>query len=574
MAHELLADRYPEIYYALIFGQIGDCDHPIQSQEIPEPSEEIEVVYLFGLESGPVYKNLYSWLQKEPTRQLVILEDDLGSFTFLTKTEANKELLQHSQVHLRYVRDWDEFLDHIAPDFPCKHIEVLTSKKYAKSRKSFFARMRHKLLRNTALFYVHFSEALHASLINTNFFYNAHHLPTSFNGNRLEGQFEGIPAVICGAGPSLGEAAPWLNQLEDRAIIMAGGSAVTALGHLGIVPHLAFAIDPNHEEYERFKANIVQEVPLLYGHRIRHEVFSTFNGPLGYMRSATGGRGEAWLEEKMGISQEIIGLELGPEALSITTMALATAVAMKCNPIILIGVDLAYVDMQRYAPGVVVDSSIDSSKLARQTEHLDTFVKRKNAQGKPILTLIRWVMEAEALGSFAKKHSSTAFFNASEKGLCISHFPYLPFDSWIAQHCQKAYDLRGQIYAQAESLRFTSSTHQDIKEFFLPLKDSLHNLLKLISEVHLEILRLEKVVDATLDSGRLLALNMLCEEEVAFAPLLETTGIAFDLLKPHPIPSYAQEDILKDRQLHLNFLKAKWEHMEKSVRHYLTLLIE
>lgn len=557
MPPELLADRYPEIYFALQFGGVESTREKQIVKEIEIPSEEIEVLYVFGL--GSDYSALQSWLHKNPSRQLIILEDDLASFA-----GVEEEMIDDCQVHLRYVTHWQDTITTCARDFPCRRIEVFASGKYAKTRSRFFSRLRMKLLRTTGLAYTYFSEALHAHLvIGTNLLHNVPHLVGAFDANRLAGKFHDVPAIICGAGPSLGPAAAKLAELEDRALIFAGGSAVTALGNLGIHPHIALAIDPNKEEHDRFKASVVQEIPFIYGHRLRHDVFGTFNGPAGYIRSATGGSAETWIEEKLKIAGDAIGPELGPEAMSITTLAFALAHSMGCNPIILIGVDLSYVDSKRYAPGVMRDSSVNTSALSQETEHLERLIKRKNGQGKYASTLVRWVMEAEALGNFTKKHPETDFFNASEKGLRIPHLPFLSLDDFSFRYATKHYDLRGQLHALAHSTQFTV-TPNDIQELIRPLAASFKALQKITQEAAQELNRLENDPLAPLDSGKLLALELQIVEEPAF-PFLESVGLAFDYLKRRRFLS-------QDRAAQLTFTRAKWVHLASVINHYMHLL--
>jgi hypothetical protein len=64
----------------------------------------------------------------------------------------------------------------------------------------------------------------------------------------------------------------------------------------------------------------------------------------------------------------ISGSDLAKESLSITTMALSLARQLGGAPIILCGVDLAYVSNERYATGVVSAGSHHSADHAGQTK--------------------------------------------------------------------------------------------------------------------------------------------------------------------------------------------------------------
>ena len=110
-------------------------------------------------------------------------------------------------------------------------------------------------------------------------------MPDSFYANNLKGVFGGFPAIIVGAGPSLEYCIEDLKELKNRAFIIAGGSAVSALSKWGIEPHLIVAVDPNEEGRERFKKNYFFEVPLIYSLRTFPEVLTLSNPRLGYLRS-------------------------------------------------------------------------------------------------------------------------------------------------------------------------------------------------------------------------------------------------------------------------------------------------
>ncbi len=84
----------------------------------------------------------------------------------------------------------------------------------------------------------------------------------------------GTPAVICGAGPSLKASAPALKELERRALIFAGGSTLSALKSLGVIPHFGIALDPNPEEHDRLLPASPLEMPFLYTNRLLPSVFS------------------------------------------------------------------------------------------------------------------------------------------------------------------------------------------------------------------------------------------------------------------------------------------------------------
>ena len=58
-----------------------------------------------------------------------------------------------------------------------------------------------------------------------------------------QGALVGLPAFICGAGPSLDASAPRLRAVADRGIVFAADSALKALAALGVAADFAVSID-------------------------------------------------------------------------------------------------------------------------------------------------------------------------------------------------------------------------------------------------------------------------------------------------------------------------------------------
>ena len=62
--------------------------------------------------------------------------------------------------------------------------------------------------------------------------------------DRLRGKFDGVPAVVVAAGPSLDRNLPALRALSDRPLIVATDTAWRPLATAGVDPHVVVALDP------------------------------------------------------------------------------------------------------------------------------------------------------------------------------------------------------------------------------------------------------------------------------------------------------------------------------------------
>lgn len=466
--YDVLMERFPAI--ALQLPAMPDEESiPIFSEEalsFPLP-DLMQLFYFYGLRDGSVYSYLRPWLQEKPDRKLVILIPDLKELASFLYKEVCTEILADPQCILAQSSDIETLIE----KFPLAHVEVETFRSLRKNR---FFRLRLKILRKTTLSHGLHLDRLHGHQPFRNFAANLTQLPRSFYANRMEGMFKGIPAIICGAGPSLQKALPLLKTFENKALIMAGGSTLAALSSFGILPHFGMAIDPNPDEYLRLKNSFAFEVPLLYSTRVYPEIFSTCNGPFGYMRAGIGGVPELWMEERLGLKEPLLGTHLNSDTLSVTAICLAWAEFIGCDPIIFSGLDLAYTDRKRYSPGVVFQDRLDQQAHTRAGDRL---LWKKGWGGKKVCTAVRWLMEASSFSHFVKKHPKIRFFNTTEGGIGIPGVPYCSLDAVSAQFLTRSQDLRRKVHEAILEASMPSDTAIQIQEGMRLLKESVNRIV-------------------------------------------------------------------------------------------------
>lgn len=506
---QLLFDRYPEIAFRLLWTPFVSRAPSVLSDERLKAWQEaldlrgIEVLYLCGIGSGQTYRALKPWLEGCRQRLLVILEGELAAIDALLHVEGAGALLADPQVRLHL-----EFgdLHALLRCYPTDRCDVVADPLCLHKRR--FAQFRQRLLRASASFSALLMDAVHAHHLSRNVLSNMARLPDAFFANALAGQFVGIPAIICGAGPSLERSIPHLRQLEQRALIFAGGSAISALSFASVRPHLCLAFDPNPEEVERLASHTASGVPLIFGTRLNPDVWKLSDHPAGYLSSDTGGALERWFEEQLGMERKPIGPELSGEALSVTTIALAYAYAMGCQPILLCGVDLAYTRSLYYAPGVVPSPRICVEQIKQKRGAGERLCYRRARGGGRVRTLLKWIMEADAIGAFAVQRPDRLFLNVTEEGLRIPHVADCAIQEAMDKHCTGTYDLRGQIHTVTQEAHL-GIPRERIHQLFEQLQGSLQRCILLCGQ-------LEQASNVE---------SVLLEEELAqeraYAPLLQ-----------------------------------------------------
>lgn len=219
------------------------------------------------------------------------------------------------------------------------------------------------------------------------------------NALDLKGKWRGKPGFICGAGPSLSGAAPFLKEMEGRAILIGAGTGAATMDALGIYPDFACFCDGTDLQYRKVSHFERKKIPIIYTPHVYPGVIHASGGG-GLLFPLAANQIESFL---WGEHAEMADVWLckDPQALSVTSLALSIAWHAGCDPIFLAGVDLSYLDARRYAC-FKEDSSMHD---------LIAVDERR-------LTSSQWLLEKKAIEHFIANHPAT-WINLSE-GLPIA----------------------------------------------------------------------------------------------------------------------------------------------------------
>lgn len=515
-----LLERFPKVGFSLSLEETSCVAMPhadLRAWAAKLPLAHIELLYVFGWDLS-VYQALASWLVADTRRELVFLGDGIENCLAFLHVPGALEALANRQVHFTLLpltsAERREELRLLANRYPVSRLEIVKSPGLSTRRRHLFYRIRLELLRFTTLSHALHLDRLHSDRLFHHWLANLPRMARSFYANRMQGAFKNVPALICGAGPSLEKSLDLLKNAEQRLLIIAGGSTIAALSAQGITPHFCMALDPNFEEYLRFQNNLLQEVPLLFSTRLFPGVFQTWNGPTGYLRAGIGGVPEIWMEEALGFSDPLIGGSvLSEESISVTSICLAWAQFLGCNPIIFNGIDLAYTERRRYASGV--EATEESWKEGGVYSAADRFVVRKDRTGKAVHSAVRWVMEGASFSHFIKQYPEMQFFNATEGGLSVAGVPDLSLEQILQRYCLHEYDLRGRIMGAMAEAAMPENTEEILRQRVMHLRESVERVVAGIQVLLDEIARMkERSQEAK--TGRFVLAEMTLREEDAY----------------------------------------------------------
>ena len=249
---------------------------------------------------------------------------------------------------------------------------------------------------------------------------NFHHVLKFPDISRLAGLGRGQAALVVGAGPSLDQSLKDLAGMDRRCLVLAAASALGPLASVGLAPHVALAMEAKDES--RQLAGADPRRTLLAAATSSHPAhFAAWPGDLALFHL------QGWVAELCG------GWAL-PSGGHVTSVAFSLAVLLGCNPIILVGQDLAFSGGRQHAsrrpggeeqtrPGVVPVPAIGGGLI-------DTSLVMQS--------YIAWYQEAAAY--LARQAQGTRVVNASAQGALLPGFEHLDLASALAPLLNSSFD--------------------------------------------------------------------------------------------------------------------------------------
>ncbi len=481
---------------------------------------EIQILYVYGVGLGYYYTAAKEWLEENPAHHIVFLEDELPVIHRLFETDAGSHLLKDPQAHLysfQELKESTQIFENLFWNFVLTNMRISALNYYAMHKAERYNDLLHKLIYDASIKNSLLDEYLKYGMgFYKNFYPNMLYLPGSYYGNHLFGKFHKVPAIICGAGPSLAKQIPLLGKLMDKAIIFAGGSALNALNSVHLQPHFGVGIDPNIAQYERMSKNQAYEVPFFYRNRMFHKAFQAINGPRLYVTGSSGYYISDWFDERFGIKSQLFD-----EGHNVVNFCLQIAREMGCDPIIFVGLDLAYTGDLQYAPGVVANAALDKKNALHTQDFDNEALVKPDIYGQPVYTLWKWVAEAEWISTFARDHPEATLINATEGGIGIPQVTNQSFQEAADLYLNRSFALPQRIHGEIQNSPLSQVSYERIAELMEEFKASLDRCVEylnaLLEESDVVKKRLKKAKKSEaipLQTGR----AALCETELSEEP--------------------------------------------------------
>ena len=244
---------------------------------------------------------------------------------------------------------------------------------------------------------------------------NIEFISKSPNIEELFGKFEGVPAICVAAGPSLQRNMHLLHKVKDKALIFACDAVYHKLIAEGITPHFVCVVERGEITYQAFFENkMLSDESILVGlNVIWPEIFRTYPG----VRTVIG-RSTTPFEKIVNQGYPNFALlKVGP---SVAHQCFSLARSMGCDPIVLIGQDLAYSeDGESHAPGVFQWDQNEKTRQMKVGLNTEKVVFVESVNGNKIRSNEIWVQFLEWFEVEIPKTKATVI-DATEGGAKIA----------------------------------------------------------------------------------------------------------------------------------------------------------
>jgi hypothetical protein len=261
----------------------------------------------------------------------------------------------------------------------------------------------------------------------------------------LEGAAAGHPAVIVSAGPSLRRNMHLLARagVRERCVIIAAQTTLRPLLAAGARPHFVTALD-YHEISRRFYEGITAEdvgdTTLVADPKAHPVILDAFPGPVRCCAND-------FLDKVLGNLRRPMGKL--PAGATVAHLAVYTAKYLGCDPIVMIGQDLAFSDGLYYAPGTAIEevwapelnpfNTIEMMQWQRIARHRLHLSRVRDTDGKSIYTdtqMLTYLAQFER--DFAQyKQSGVKIIDATEGGIPKQHTVAMPLAEVLDQYASR-----------------------------------------------------------------------------------------------------------------------------------------
>jgi len=435
------------------------CDHenPINEayawiDKYIDPSNKADIVFGMGLAF-----HLEVLLTSFPNKKVIVIEPNINLFYQIACIRNLEPVIKKAEIIVD--EDLDVILERINSlfwDTEKGGIQVQPLEVYGEMFPEMWDKLRDSFIKLANNFSVDIAtRRKFGELWVHNNIKNLNKICEASNAGVLVGKFKGIPGILVSAGPSLEKNIHLLKGLEDKCVIMAAGTAVRIMEDFGLAPHFMVGIDAGAKEGEIHSNVKNKDIYFIYSNQVSTYSVDGYKGPKFVMNYPID-MYTAGFFEYVGIKSDFF--LSGP---SVANTCFDILFKMGCDPIIIIGQDMAFTYGSMYAgevPGTVVDGAGEAKRrgyvLAKDIYGNEVYTTR------PFLAMRNWFE-----GYFEKVRDKTTIINATEGGLNISYARNETLEAALKSCNLSESGIKDHIRSLHEEGKFADTVASKIEEY-------------------------------------------------------------------------------------------------------------
>lgn len=446
---------------------------------IREKSNISSKLIMFGFGNGMMVRK---YLEKMPTEyEIIVYEPLINIFKFVMSNYDISDILYNKRFHLYvdgigYNRN---FVDALSKLIKYQDVNTTIIKVYENYNKIYqdelneFIRLTTKALQDVVLDTRFVAQ--NALLMNDNIMHNIIPYSETFSLQGIKDKGIGIPAIVVGAGPSLDKNVEELKKVKGKMFIFATDSAIKTLAKHNIMPDCIFALDPVKDD-NYIPENMDKDVVLVTTIHSGWKLINAHKGPYLFTN------GLDRFTNKFSVEHNFFVQSIKSGG-SVAHVAYSMAEHMGCNPVIFVGMDLAY-------PGN--KSHCDDSVVASVTvEQLSGNIPIKDIDGNNVYTSADMLRYKIWIEDEIKKHPEKVFIDATEGGARIEGTVIKKLFDAVNEYSRGEYNLKEIL--RSGGLVYEKELKKEFIDYVLQMPIHMRdNLVKVgrIKEIYKEMMAL------------------------------------------------------------------------------------
>ena len=308
--------------------------------------------------------------------------------------------------------------------------------------------------------------------------------------------FDGIPAIIVAAGPSLDKNIKYLKEAKGKAMILAVDSAIRMMLKNNIMPDAFVTLDSDKERV-LFENDMINNIPFFYS------VHATYDAICNNRKARILYNNSGYMSDilkKFGIENDFID-----SGGSVANSAFSVARYLGFKNIILIGQDLAFTNNKKHASVVYDEKPISEDEKNQYTtiEGID---------GSQMLTYINFKVYRDWYEDCILQDEKLHVINATEGGALIHGAENMRFIYAIKKYCNEEFDFNKII--SDKTLIYSFDNSDNIDNIYIQGVEKCDKIKEIYQECFDEYEKMGKNIDENS--------NKICYEKIK--SLLDTVS--------------------------------------------------